>query len=75
MELMRFIPTSWEQVEEALKHPTPKSIGKLDMTTLLKHMISLGSRIYGIKSTELWLECDNENDCRLYENDFCGGIK
>ena len=75
MGLIRFTPTGWKQVEEALKHPTPKPIEKLDMTTLLNHMISLGYPVYGIKSTELWLECDNENDCRLYENNFSGGIK
>lgn len=67
MGLVKFTPKGWKQVEKALEYPTPKPIEKLDMTTLLNHMINLGYSLYGIKTTELWLECDNENDCRLYE--------
>lgn len=70
MGLMKFTPTGWKKVEESLRISDPKPIEKLDMTTLFNHMISNGYNIYGIKTDELWLECDNENDCKLYEQNF-----
>jgi choline kinase len=67
MGIIRFEPTAWRKVEEAIKLPMPKPVEKLDMTTLLQHMLSLGQRIDVFPTDELWLECDTASDVELYE--------
>lgn len=52
-----------------------KSVEKLDMTTLLNHLIFLGYPVYAIASEERWLECDNQEDIRLYERLYPNGGK
>ena len=70
MGILRFTPKGWEKVEESLEKPLPKPVSKLDMTTLLQHLLSLGCHIEAIPTSELWLECDNLNDVMLYEQHF-----
>jgi len=70
MGLLRFDPQGWQAVEDAIKKPLPKPIERLDMTTLLSHLLKLGVEIETIKTDELWLECDNLNDIALYEKLF-----
>lgn len=70
MGLLRFTPIGWQNVENAVKMPMPKTLGRLDMTTLLQHMLTLGYEVCAIPTDELWLECDNQNDIRLYEKEF-----
>jgi choline kinase len=72
MGLLRFEPSGWKKIECAVKLPMKKTVEKLDMTTLLNHLISLGIEVYGIKTDELWLECDNLNDIKLYEEEYGG---
>jgi choline kinase len=67
MGLLKFSPSGWRKIEEAVKLPMPKTIAKLDMTTLLQHLLGLGYAIEAIETGELWLECDNERDVALYE--------
>jgi len=68
MGLLRFTPAGWKISIDSL--PAPKPTAKLDMTTLLQHLITLGHNIDVIKTGELWLECDNQNDISIYERDF-----
>lgn len=70
MGLILFTPASWAQVQETIKHPLPKTIDKLDMTTLLNAMVEDGQSIYAIKTDDMWLECDTENDIEVYEREF-----
>ena len=75
MGLLRFEPAGWEKIEQAIRLPMKKSVEKLDMTTLLNHLISLGYPIYAIATDELWLECDNQEDIQLYERLYPDGGK
>ena len=75
MGLLRFEPSGWEKIEQAIRLPMKKSVEKLDMTTLLNHLISLGYPVYAIASEERWLECDNQEDIRLYERLYPNGGK
>ncbi|MCL2295413.1 MAG: phosphocholine cytidylyltransferase family protein [Spirochaetes bacterium] len=67
MGLLKFEPSGWKKIEQAIKLPMPKSVEKLDMTTLLQHLITLGNYIETIETTEQWFECDNQNDIDVYE--------
>lgn len=68
MGLLRFTPLGWKNVMQSL--PASKPTDKLDMTTLLQHLITLNHRIEAIETKDLWLECDNQNDIMIYEQDF-----
>jgi L-glutamine-phosphate cytidylyltransferase len=67
MGLLKFEPSGWLKIEEAVKLSMPKTVEKLDMTTLLQHLINLKYEVNAIRTDELWMECDNENDIELYE--------
>lgn len=70
MGLLRFTPESWAWVEETIRHPLPKTVEKLDMTTLLEGMIQMGYPIRAISTDDLWLECDSQQDILAYEKLF-----
>lgn len=70
MGLLRFTPESWGWVTETIRHPLPKPVEKLDMTTLLQGMLQLGYPIRAISTDALWLECDSEQDIKVYEREF-----
>lgn len=74
MGLLRFTPESWGWVEETIRQPLPKPVAKLDMTTLLDGMIRRGYPIETISTTDLWLECDSEQDIAVYEREFAGAL-
>jgi len=67
MGIIRLSPTSWKSIEEAVKLPMPKPLSRLDMTTLLQHLITLGEEVRVFPNDELWLECDTEQDARVNE--------
>ena len=70
MGLLSFTPRGWAVVEQAVKLPMNKSVEKLDMTSLLQHLINQGHGISAIPTDKLWLECDNLEDIRVYEQEF-----
>lgn len=70
MGLLRFTPESWGWVEETIRHPLPKPVDKLDMTTLLQGMLGLGYPVQAISTDALWLECDSQQDIEAYEREF-----
>lgn len=70
MGLIRFTPDSWRRVEQAIMLPMPKPVNKLDMTTLLQHLIEQGELIKVFPTDDLWLECDNQEDIVLYEKEY-----
>lgn len=72
MGLLKFEPSGWEKIEHAIKLPMPKTVEKLDMTTLLQHLLSLGNTIETIETHEMWFECDNQNDIEVYEKNYQG---
>lgn len=70
MGLLRFTPESWGWVEETTRHPLPKPVDKLDMTTLLQGMTEQNFPTQVIPTDALWLECDSERDIEVYEREF-----
>ena len=70
MGLLRFTPESWGWVRETICKPLPKTVEKLDMTTLLEGMVREGYPIQTISTDGLWLECDSEHDIDVYEQVF-----
>lgn len=75
MGLLRFTPESWGWVEETIRHPLPKMVDKLDMTTLLQGMLQLGYPVQVISIDTLWLECDSEQDIEAYEREFAKELR
>lgn len=67
MGLIRFTPQSWQWVLDTIQKPLPKSIEKLDMTTLLQALLEQGYPIQAIETQDLWLECDTQQDIEQYE--------
>lgn len=74
MGLIQFTPESWAWVNETIRHPLPKPVAKLDMTTLLQGMLDRGYSIQTIATDELWLECDTQQDLEAYEANFAHQI-
>lgn len=70
MGLLKFTPKGWSQIEEVIQLPMKKTIQKLDMTTLLQHLIEQNKEIEIFPSSKLWLECDNQNDVDFYEERY-----
>lgn len=70
MGLIRFTPESWEWVKKIIIKTLPKSLEKLDMTTLLNALIIDGKKICAIPNSEFWLECDTEKDIEVYEEKY-----
>ena len=70
MGLIRFTPESFDWVLKTIETPLPKTIAKLDMTTLLQGMLEQGYPIQAIAVNELWLECDTQQDIEAYEANY-----
>lgn len=70
MGLIRFTPVSFHWVLKTIEKPLPKTIAKLDMTTLLQGMLEQGYPIHTIAINELWLECDTQQDIEAYECNY-----
>ena len=68
MGLIKISPSIWRFIEYAITLPMEKTIEKLDMTTLLQHLIDLRKESKVIATSDLWLECGNQNDVEIYEN-------
>lgn len=74
MGLIQFTPEGWAQVGKTIAAPLPKTVEKLDMTTLLNGMLAQGYPIRAIATDDLWLECDTESDLILYEEQYAHEI-
>lgn len=70
MGLIRFTPESWAWVQRTICRPLPKTVSKLDMTTLLQALLEDGYPIETIATSDLWLECDTQQDVETYERLF-----
>ncbi len=75
MGLIRFTPDSWNWVQKTISRPLPKSVQKLDMTTLLQGIVEDGYQIDAIPVSDLWLECDTEQDIDVYEKFYAEELK
>ncbi len=69
MGLLRFTPESWRWVQETIRRPLPKTVNKLDMTTLLQGILEQGYPILSIPTDSLWLEFDSGQDIEVYQRE------
>lgn len=74
MGMVRFTPAGWAQAEAAMETPLEKTLDKLDMTTLLRGMLRRGCAIDAVRTDDLWLECDTQEDIACYEREYAGQL-
>jgi len=68
MGLLKFTPNGWQEIEKTLDKLDQQEKNRLDMTSLLKILISRGSKILAIPIKHRWYEIDNENDLKIYHS-------
>ena len=69
MGLLKFSPNGWKKIfNELQSNNLPKPIEKIDMTSLLSHLLTKNFLIKTIPYDELFLEVDNQDDLKLYES-------
>lgn len=69
MGLLKFSPKGYEKIRNAMNENMPKPVEKIDMTGLLSYLLTKDIKIKALPYEELWLETDNEQDLKIYEND------
>lgn len=67
MGLLRIAPAGWARIVDVLDHLSPAVRARLDMTSLLRHLITGGMRIRVIANAAPWGEVDTASDLALYE--------
>jgi len=67
MGLLKFTPDGWSRVESFLSGLTSQEKDKMDMTSLLKGLISCNTIINTVPISDPWFEVDNANDLMIYE--------
>jgi len=67
MGLLRFTPAGWGAVERLLATLKSEEVDRLDMTNLLRRLLSRGVSIFTAPTAGRWCEVDQETDLRLYE--------
>lgn len=67
MGLLKFTPTGWRWVEQALSTLEPARRDRIDMTGLLRQLLTKGLPIATLASAGHWGEVDNASDLALYE--------
>lgn len=68
MGLLKFTPESWSQVKRSLDTLSPERRDKLDMTGLLRYLLTKGMTINITAVDGRWCEVDREQDLLLYES-------
>jgi len=66
MGILFFKPSGWKKVMQAIKLPMKKPLEKLDMTTLLNHLIEQGHGIKTLECCDSWYEFDSISDIKTY---------
>ncbi|MFU7709505.1 phosphocholine cytidylyltransferase family protein [Aeromonas veronii] len=67
MGLLKFTPEGWQRVSAVLAGLSAEQINKLDMTSLLRLLLSHGVPIATVAISGGWVEVDNPSDIVLYE--------
>ncbi|HUZ72452.1 MAG TPA: phosphocholine cytidylyltransferase family protein [Stellaceae bacterium] len=67
MGLLKFTPRAWEEIEALLTGLDPQLRDRLDMTGLLRRLLSRGFSITTYATDGQWGEIDNSRDLALYE--------
>lgn len=67
MGLLKFTPEGWQRVSAVLAGLSAEQINKLDMTSLLRLLLSQSVPIATVVISGGWVEVDNQSDISLYE--------
>ena len=67
MGLLRFTPTGWAQVEDTLSTLDGDAQRRVDVTHLLRILLTRGARVRCVPGAGGWCEVDNTGDLYLYE--------
>lgn len=70
MGLLKFTPSGWRTILNILRSLNSTQIDKLDMTSLLQHVISAGDVIKTVPYKDHWGEVDHASDLMLYQQSF-----
>ena len=74
MGLLRFAPDGWNTATEYIRTLSSAAVNKLDMTALLRALISRGVAIGAVAVNGRWGEVDTQSDLELYEDDLRRGL-
>lgn len=74
MGLLRFTPAGWHTVHCYLDKLDSAALDKLDMTTLLRGLVHIGTTIKAVPLRGRWGEIDSATDLALYEEDLRLGL-
>lgn len=74
MGLLRFSPAGQKIVADYVGSLSREKADKLDMTSLLRALLSAGVNIGAVPVSGGWCECDTENDIMLYEQKMAAGV-
>ncbi|MBI4665272.1 MAG: phosphocholine cytidylyltransferase family protein [Nitrospinae bacterium] len=72
MGLLKFTPAGWRGVSGALAALPEDRRGKMDMTSLLSHLLRLGIPVETVAVRGRWLEVDSVGDIIAYEKKLAG---
>jgi choline kinase len=64
--LLKFTPAGWRQVRDLNAELPPARRDRIDMTGILKELISRGATIRTVPVAGSWYEIDSESDLKLY---------
>lgn len=67
MGLLKITPTGWGSISSFLDTLTDEQVCRIDMTTLLRSLLSYGVEISVVNIQGGWVEVDTPHDLELYE--------
>lgn len=67
MGLVKTTPAGWRRIDAHLGRLDAAALRRLDVTTLLRHLIDLGEPVAGVPISGRWCEVDHATDIRVYE--------
>lgn len=74
MGLLRFTPTAWACARALVDRLTPVERDRIDMTTLLRRLLSVGEPIDCVPVSGGWCEVDSPSDLAAYEARLASGV-
>lgn len=76
MGLLQMKPVTAQFILDMIEEMDSQKVLKMDMTTLLQLLLARGIEISLIKTSDIWLECDNQYDVDMYEKVYqeCDGV-
>lgn len=74
MGLMKFSVRALGWIVEVSREVAPEVLKKMDMTTLLRHLMTRGHHVHGIAIQDAWCEIDSQSDFELAQNLYTKGL-